>query len=110
MVRHTSYDLGVLEAGEIIEVALTQNAANVRLLTKEDYHNLYLEDKTYNFYGGIAAQNPYTLSVPSKGHWYLAIDMQGLAGTASFTVTVTQNHQQPKTCPFCHNSLDGVQI
>ena len=96
MVRHTSYDLGLVEAGEVIEVALTQNAANVRLITKSDYNNLYLQDKTYNFYGGLAAQNPYTLAVPHRDHWMLAIDMQGLSGTASFTVTVTQNHAQAR--------------
>ena len=105
MIRHTGYNLGMLENGDTVEVSLTKNAVNVRLMTKDDYYHLYLNDKPCNYYGGVATVSPYTLAIPTKGHWYLVVDMKGLSGVAEFSVSVKQREGSGKCCPHCHNSL-----
>jgi len=99
MIKHTCYDLGKLSGGERVEVTLQGNAANVRLFDKKDYR-CYQDGKEYKFYGGLATASPYTLSVPSKGAWYVAIDMQGLQGAVLSTVSVFDqrgNQSMPST-------------
>ena len=87
MIKHTCYDLGKLSGGERVEITLQGNAANLRLFDRKDYQN-YLDGKSFKFYGGLATQSPYNMTVPSKGTWYLAIDMQGLQGAVISTVAV----------------------
>jgi len=87
MVKHTCYDLSKLNGGEVAEVTLVGNAANVRAMTRKDYQ-LYLAGKPFKFFGGLAMQSPYCITIPSKAHWFLTVDMQGLSGTVISTVQV----------------------
>jgi len=87
MIKHTCYDLGKLSGGERVEICLQGNAANVRLFDRRDYQN-YLDGKSFKFYGGLATESPYNMSIPNKGAWYIAIDMQGLQGSVISTVSV----------------------
>jgi hypothetical protein len=80
------YDLGNLQAGQTIEVQLDL-AANVQLLDPANF-NHYRSGQQFSFFGGHVRQSPYRLSVPSSGHWHLAIDLGGRAGTINTSVRV----------------------
>ncbi|HEV7586445.1 MAG TPA: DUF1883 domain-containing protein [Solirubrobacteraceae bacterium] len=80
------YDLGNLRAGQTIEVQLDL-AANVVLLDPTNF-NLYRSGQPFSFFGGHVRQSPYRLGVPSDGHWHLAIDLGGRAGTIKTSVRV----------------------
>ena len=72
------YDLGSRQRGEIVEVTLTRGA-NVRLMNSSDFLN-YKNGRRHRYIGGLARQSPVRLQIPNAGHWYVAVDMQGLQG------------------------------
>lgn len=80
------YDLGNLKRGEIVEVTLT-SGANVRLMDSSNF-NSYKNGRKHRFYGGLAKKSPTRLQVPNTGHWYVAVDMQGLRGSTKASVRV----------------------
>jgi len=80
------YDLGNLKRGEIVEVTLT-SGANVRLLDSSNF-NSYKNGRKHRYYGGLAKKSPVRLQVPNTGHWYVAVDMQGLRGSTKASVRV----------------------
>ncbi len=80
------YDLGSLKRGEIVEVTLT-SGANVRLLTSSEFSN-YRNGRAHRFIGGLAKRSPVRLQIPSSGHWYVVVDMQGLRGSTNASVRV----------------------
>ncbi len=80
------YDLGNLKRGEIVEVTLT-SGANVRLMDSSNF-NSYKSGRKHKFYGGLAKKSPLRIAVPSSGHWYVAVDMQGLRGSTNASVRV----------------------
>jgi hypothetical protein len=79
--------LGQLKRGDIVEVTLSGSAANVRLLDSSNFSR-YRRGQQHRYVGGLAQRSPVRLSVPSAGHWYLVVDMQGLRGTARSAVRV----------------------
>lgn len=78
------FDLGNRKRGEIVEVTLT-NGANVRLMTSSEFSN-YKNGRRHRFIGGLAKRSPIRLQIPSSGHWYVAVDMQGLRGSTRASV------------------------
>lgn len=80
------YDLGNLKKGEVVEVTLT-SGANVRLMDSSNFNN-YKSGRKHRFYGGLAKKSPALIAVPNSGHWYVAIDMQGLRGSTNASVRV----------------------
>lgn len=80
------YDLGNLKRGEVVEVTLT-SGANVRLMDSSNFNN-YKNGRKHRFYGGLAKRSPVRIAVPNSGHWYVAIDMQGLRGSTNASVRV----------------------
>jgi hypothetical protein len=83
-VNFLQFDLGNLERGQIVEITLT-NGANVRLMTGSEFSN-YKNGRRHSFIGGLAKRSPVRLQVPSSGHWYVAVDMQGLQGSTKASV------------------------
>ena len=73
------HDLGFRRAGELVEITLSGNAANVRLLDSMNFSN-YRYGRQHRFVGGLARRSPVHLQIPHAGTWYVAADMQGLAG------------------------------
>jgi Domain of unknown function (DUF1883) len=65
--------------GTIVEVALDQQA-NVRLLDPTNYQ-LFKSGQQHQYYGGRALRSPIRLPVPSRGRWYIVIDLGGHGGT-----------------------------
>jgi hypothetical protein len=80
-------DLGYRQAGDVVEITLSGNAANVRLLDNSNFH-AYRNGRQHRCIGGLAQQSPVRLQLPNSGHWHVAVDMQGLRGTtrAAFRV------------------------
>ncbi len=85
-MQHQYYDLHQLRGGEVVEVQLA-NAANVRLMDSSNYSS-YKRDGQHRYIGGYVKQSPYRMTVPSSGHWYVAIDLGGHAGTIRSSVKV----------------------
>lgn len=86
-MEYTHYDLGQRQGGEIVEITLRGNAANVRLLDSSNFQS-FRSGRQHHAVGGHATQSPIRLQVPSSGHWYVVIDMGGYSGTVSSAVRV----------------------
>lgn len=74
-------DLGYRQAGDVVEITLSGNAANVRLMDNGNF-NSYRDGRQHRYYGGLATKSPVRLQIPNAGNWHVAVDMQGLQGTA----------------------------
>jgi len=74
------HDLGYRKGGEIVEILLSGSAANVRLMDSSNLSS-YKSGRDHRYYGGLAKQSPVHLQIPSSGHWYVTVDMQGLSGS-----------------------------
>jgi hypothetical protein len=46
----------------------------------------YKNGRAHRFIGGLAKQSPIRLQIPTSGHWYVAVDMQGLRGSTRASV------------------------
>lgn len=77
--KFSYYDLGQLQSGQIVEVTLKGNAANVRLMDSSNYNN-YKRGAKHTYYGGLAERSPVRLQVPRTTRWYVTIDLQGMGG------------------------------
>lgn len=86
-MRFTHYPLGHIDRGSIVEVTLSGNAANVRLLNSSNFSN-FKNGRRYQGFGGLARKSPVRLQVPSSGTWHLVIDLQGLRGQVRSGVRV----------------------
>jgi len=86
-MQFQQYDLGQLGGGEIVEVTLKGNAANVRLLDSSNFQS-FKSGRRHNFYGGYVTKSPYRVSVPRSGRWYVTIDLGGYGGRISSSVRV----------------------
>lgn len=73
------WDLGQQAAGAVVEVTLSGNAANVRLLDGSNF-NAFKSGRRHQYTGGHATRSPVRLQIPRGGRWYLVIDYGGYAG------------------------------
>lgn len=80
-------DLGNLKSGQIVEVTLSGNSANVMLLDASNYSQ-YKQGRKFSYHGGFTKQSPVRLQVPRSTHWFGVVDLRGLGGrvNASFRV------------------------
>ena len=85
-MQHLRYDLGSLKKGATVVVTL-QSQANVQLMTSTDYSN-YKAGRHYRYHGGRVTRSPFRITVPSNGHWMVAVDLGGHAGRISASVAV----------------------
>ncbi|UFW64452.1 DUF1883 domain-containing protein [Rhizobium laguerreae] len=72
-------DLGYLGGSETVEVTLDK-AANVTLMDTANF-NRYRTGGRHQYYGGEVTRSPLRVAVPRSGHWHLAVDLGGFAGT-----------------------------
>jgi hypothetical protein len=73
---HHEFDAG---PEDVIEVTL-DHAANVQLLDPTNFQN-YKNGRQFRYFGGYVTTTPYQVRPPHRGHWHLAIDLGGNAGT-----------------------------
>lgn len=81
------YDLGHQDAGRIVRVTLSGNAANVRLMDSSNFSS-YRNGRAHRYLGGHVTRSPVTLQIPHTGHWHVAIDLGGYAGSVRSSVNV----------------------
>lgn len=86
-MKYLVWDLKQLNRGQRIKVTLSGNAANVRLMDSSNYSN-YKSGRSHRYAGGLVTKSPVVLGVPSSGHWYVTVDMQGLKGSTNASVQV----------------------
>lgn len=80
-------DLGQQKAGTVVEVSLSGNAANVRLLDSSNFNN-FKAGRQHHYTGGHTKRSPVRLQIPHTGHWYVTVDFGGLAGNARWGVNI----------------------
>ena len=93
-MKYTVYNLGNLEKGNIVEVTLKGNAANVLLLNSSNYNN-YKNGRRYKYYGGYVKSSPYRIVVPSNGRWFAVINLGGYGGQVRSAVRVLPGAMPP---------------
>lgn len=86
-MQFTHYDLGYVESGSMVEVALSGSAANVRLLDSPNFSS-YQRGRQHRYFGGLARQSPVRFALPNSGHWHVTVDMQGLRGSVRSSIRV----------------------
>ena len=108
--QFTQYDLGNLKRGSTVIVTIQGSAANLRLMTWGDL-NSYKNGRDHRYHGGLATRSPATIPVPSDGHWYLTVDMQGLSGSTRSSVRVEPPPLPPlrTLAPYTPAALSGIR-
>ncbi|MEV6441401.1 DUF1883 domain-containing protein [Amycolatopsis sp. NPDC051716] len=79
-------DLGWVHRAAVVRVRLDA-VVNVRLLSAENVES-YRRRSAYRMVGGVATNRQLDIRVPSDGHWYIAVDTEGLTA-GKFRVDVT---------------------
>ncbi len=79
-------DVGSRQAGDVVEVTLS-SVANVRLMDTLNFNN-YKKGMKHIYTGGLARQSPIRLTVPTAGHWHVAIDINGIQGSSGLKAGV----------------------
>lgn len=86
-MQFQKYNLGHLKGGEVVEVTLKGNAANVKLMNSSNFQS-YRAGRRHTYYGGYVRKSPYKVKVPNSGTWYLTVDLGGYSGKVSSSVKV----------------------
>lgn len=86
-MQYIVHDLGHQRGGEVVEVTLSGSAANVRLMDSSNFSS-YKNGRKHRYHGGLAKQSPVRLPIPSSGHWYVTVDMQGLRGSVKSSARI----------------------
>ncbi len=81
------WDLGQRSRGEVVEITLAGNAANVRLMDSSNY-SAFKAGRRHRFVGGHMTRSPVRLQIPSGGRWYVTVDYGGHAGRGRGSVRV----------------------
>ena len=93
-MQFIKHDLGHRAGGEIVEVILKGNAANVRLLDSSNFQS-YRSGRRHRYFGGHARKSPVRLQIPNAGHWYVTVDMGGYAGRVESSVRMLPGKLRP---------------
>jgi len=86
-MKYQHYNLNNLSAGKVVEIILSGNAANVKLMDSNNFHN-YKNGRQHSYYGGHVTSSVTKLKIPCFGSWHIAIDLGGRSGHVSSRVNV----------------------
>lgn len=78
------------QPGDVIEVTLSGNAANVFLMDEPNFRS-YRSGKQFQHFGGYFHRSPVLLKAPAAGHWHIVVDLGGRAGRVNAAVKVFQD-------------------
>lgn len=109
-MKFNYWDLGQRSRGEIVEVQLSGNAANVRLLDSSNYH-AYKAGRRHRAIGGHVTRSPARFQIPHSGHWYVTVDYGGHAGRGRAGVRVLPGNLPPvreRAMPALDSIRDNV--
>lgn len=85
-MEHLYFDLKHQNKGAVAVVTLDKQA-NVRLMTSSNYRS-FKSGRRFRFHGGRATRSPARIPIPSNDHWYVVVDLGGLAGRIRARVSV----------------------
>lgn len=85
-MEHLYKDLGNLKKESTVIVTV-RNQANVQVMTRSEYSN-YKSGRRYRYLGGRVTTSPHRVTIPSNGHWVVAIDLGGRSGRVAASVAV----------------------
>jgi len=85
-VEHLYFDLRQQGRGAVAVVSLDKQA-NVRLMTAANYRS-FKSGRRSHFHGGRATKSPVRIPIPSSDHWFVVVDLGGLAGRVRAGVSV----------------------
>jgi hypothetical protein len=95
-VRYAYYDLGQQQEGNTVLVRMRGSAANVILLNPENFFR-YRVGQPFSYTGGHYRRSLVRLPIPRDGHWYVVLDLGGVAGHVQGAVeVVTPEGSQPQ--------------
>ena len=81
-MQYAYSDLGQRKRGDVVEVILQGNEANVVLLDSSNY-SAFRNGRRHRYFGGLARRSPVHLTVPDSGHWFaVAYIPPGYRGSA----------------------------
>lgn len=86
-MKFVHHDLGNRSRGEIVEVTLSGNAANVRLMDSSNLRK-FKSGQRHQYTGGLAKRSPVRLVIPRSGRWHVTVDMIGLRGSVRSSARV----------------------
>ena len=86
-MQFNSWDVGQQPAGAVVEVTLSGNAANVRLLNSSNF-SAFKAGRQHRYTGGHATRSPVRLQIPASGHWHVVVDYGGNPGRGRAGVRV----------------------
>ena len=86
-LKFQQWDLGQRHSGELVEVQIKGNAANVRLMDSANLQK-FRKGQQHRYYGGLVKRSPWRVKIPRSGHWYVTVDLVGLKGRVSASVSV----------------------
>lgn len=87
-MQFVHHDLGSLSGGEIVEITLRGNAANVQLMDSSNFSTYKRGRGGHRYLGGHATKSPVRLQVPRSGHWHVAVDLGGYSGRISSSAKI----------------------
>jgi hypothetical protein len=93
-VNFSYYDLKQRSQGDMVEVTLSGNAANVFLVDSSNFSS-YKNGRRYTYHGGNVTRSPARLGVPRSGHWYLVIDFGGHPGQVKHSIRILPGPLKP---------------
>ena len=93
-MQFVHHDLGNRSAGDVVEIALSGNMANVRLMDSTNFQS-YRNNRQHRCIGGLAKQSPVRLQIPNSGHWHIAVDLAGLKGSVRSSARILPQPMPP---------------
>ena len=93
-MQFIKHDLGQRVGGEIVEVILIGNNANVRLMDSSNFQ-YFRSGRRHRYLGGHVKKSPVRLQIPNAGHWYVTVDMGGYPGRVESSVRMLPGKLRP---------------
>lgn len=93
-MKFVKHDLGQRSGGEIVDVILKGNAANVRLMDSSNFQR-FRSGRRHQYIGGHAKRSPVRLQIPRAGHWLITVDLGGYKGKVSSSVRILPGKLRP---------------
>ncbi len=93
-MKFVKHDLGHRSGGEIVEVLLKGNDANVRLMDSSNFQ-YFRSGRRHQYIGGHAKRSPIRLQIPRSGHWYVTVDLGGYKGKVRSSVRMLPGKLRP---------------
>jgi len=81
-----SYKEGNFRKGDILSIVIDRKV-NVYLMDNMNFTR-YKNGNGFEYYGGVANNSPYNITVPRTEHWYIVIDLGGGTGILNYSIRV----------------------